>query len=110
MNTANFIGRVPVQRLMYPIPVVVLPEVHEFSLKVLSIPKEDLIKVFTANGSDESLDEGMRTGCIRNAFDFVDTQDAEIRLPALVPEQRVIVRTEVAWDALGRNGLVEHAT
>ena len=110
VNTANFIGRVPVQRLMNPIPVVVLPEVHEFSLKVLNIPKEDVIKVFTANGTDESLDEGMRAGCIGNAFDFVDIQDAEIRLPALIPEQRVIIRTEVVWDTLGRNGLVEHAT
>jgi len=41
---------------MNPIPIVVLPEAHEFSLKVLSIPKEDVIKVFTTNGSDESLD------------------------------------------------------
>ena len=95
---------------MNPIPVVVLPEVHEFSLKVLSIPKEDVIKVFTANGSDESLNEGMRAGCIGNAFDFVDIQDTEIRLSALIPEQRVIIRTEVVWDTLGRNGLVEHAT
>ena len=85
VNTANFIGRVPVQRLMNPIPVVVLPEVHEFSLKVLNIPKEDVIKVFTANGTDESLDEGMRAGCIGNAFDFVDIQDAEFRLPASGP-------------------------
>jgi hypothetical protein len=63
---------------MNPTPVVVLPEIHEFSLKILSIPKVDVIKVFTANGSDESLDEGMRTGCIGNAFDFVDIQDAEM--------------------------------
>jgi hypothetical protein len=69
-----------------------------------------VIKVFTADGSDESLDEGMRAGCTGNAFDFVDIQDAEIRLPALIPEQRVIIRTEVVWDTLGRNGLVEHAT
>jgi len=45
---------------MNPIPVVVLPEVHEFSPKVLSIPEEDPVKVFTTNGSDESLNEGMR--------------------------------------------------
>jgi len=45
---------------MNPIPVVILPEVQEFSLKVLSIPKEDVIKVFTTNGSDEPLNEGMR--------------------------------------------------
>jgi len=45
---------------MNPIVVVILLELYEFSLKVLSIPKEDVIKVFTTNGSDESLNEGMR--------------------------------------------------
>jgi hypothetical protein len=30
---------------MNPIPVVVLSEGHEFSLKVLTIPKEDVVKV-----------------------------------------------------------------
>jgi len=42
---------------MKQIPVLVLPEAHEFSLNVLSIPEEDMVKVFTANGSDESLNE-----------------------------------------------------
>ena len=45
---------------MNAIPVVVLPEFHEFPLKVLSIPKDDVIKVFTTNGSDESFNAGMR--------------------------------------------------
>ena len=35
---------------MNPIVVVILLELYEFSLKVLSIPKEDVIKVFTTNG------------------------------------------------------------
>jgi hypothetical protein len=35
---------------MNPSLVVVLPEVHEFSLKVLSIREEDAIKVFMTNG------------------------------------------------------------
>jgi hypothetical protein len=52
--------RLSTWRLMNPIPIVVLPEVHEFSLKVLSIPKEEAIKVFATNGSDEALNEGMR--------------------------------------------------
>jgi len=43
---------------MNPIQVVILPEVHKFSLKVLSIPEEDVIKVFTTNCSDQSLNEG----------------------------------------------------
>jgi hypothetical protein len=45
---------------MNPSLVVVLPEVNEFPFKVQSIPEEDVVKVFTTNGSDESLNEGMR--------------------------------------------------
>jgi hypothetical protein len=45
---------------MNPRLVVVFPKIHEFPFKVAGIPEEDMIKVFTANGSDESLNEGMR--------------------------------------------------
>jgi hypothetical protein len=44
--------RISAQGLMNPIVVVILLEVHEFSLKVLSIQKEDVAKVFSTNGSD----------------------------------------------------------
>lgn len=47
---------------MNPIPVVVLPEVGEFSFKVLSIPKEGIVKVFIAIRSDHSLDKEMYAG------------------------------------------------
>ena len=40
--------------------VVIMSNLFRFSHRVLSIPEEDVIKVFTANGSDESLNEGMR--------------------------------------------------
>jgi len=39
--------------------IVVLPKVHEFPFKVSSVPEECLVKEFSANGSDESLKEGM---------------------------------------------------
>jgi len=42
--------------------VVILPKVHEFPFKVPSIPEEDMVKVFPANGSDESLNESMPAG------------------------------------------------
>ncbi len=42
------------------VPVVVLPKVHEFSLKVANIPKEGAVRVFTTNRSNQSLNEGMR--------------------------------------------------
>lgn len=51
---------------MNPIPVAVVPELHEFSLKVLSIPKWDVIEVFTTNGTDDSFNEGVRYRRIRD--------------------------------------------
>jgi len=45
---------------MNPILIVIMPEVHGFSFKVQSISKEDVVNKFTANGSDESHNEGMR--------------------------------------------------
>ena len=60
MTTANFIGRVPIQRLMNTVLVVVEQERVEFSFKVRRIPKEGVVKVFTTNRSDQSLNKGMR--------------------------------------------------
>ncbi len=37
------------------VPLVVLAKIHEFSLKVASIPKEGAVKVFTTNRSNQSL-------------------------------------------------------
>jgi hypothetical protein len=47
--TVNFSWGISAWRMMNPIPVVVLPEVCEFSFKVLSITKEGMVKVFTTN-------------------------------------------------------------
>lgn len=52
---------------MNPVPVVVLSEVHEFSLKVLSILKEDVIKELTTNDSEDTRNEGMRAGRIESS-------------------------------------------
>jgi hypothetical protein len=37
---------------MSSVPIVVLPEITEFPFKILSIPKENVVKVFTTNRSD----------------------------------------------------------
>ncbi len=65
--TANFIGRVPVRRLMNTVLVVVVHERIEFSFKVLRIPKEEVVQEFSADRSCQPFDEGMRTGCIRDS-------------------------------------------
>jgi len=58
--TADFGWRVTAQRCMCTRMIVVSFETSEFPFKVSSVPEEDMVKVFTANGSDESLNEGMR--------------------------------------------------
>jgi len=39
-----------------------LSEVHKFSLKVLGVPKKQVVKVFTTNRPDQSLNKGMGIG------------------------------------------------
>jgi hypothetical protein len=53
------ITQVNAQRLMNASMVVILYERDEFSFEILSIPNEDAVKVFAANCSNESLNEGM---------------------------------------------------
>ena len=45
--------------------IVVSPKIHEFPFKVPSIPEEDMVKVFTANGSDVWFNEVMQSGPIK---------------------------------------------
>jgi len=40
--------------------VVILPESFQFSLQIIDIPEDRMVKEFAANGPDHSLDERMR--------------------------------------------------
>ena len=60
---------------MCTMKVVIPLEVHEFPFKVPGIPEEDMVKVFTANGSDESFNERMRAGRIRYGLYLVHTKN-----------------------------------
>ena len=62
-------------------PVTVLPDIHEYSLKVPSIPKERVITVFTANGSDEQRNEGMQYSRIKVGLNLDNTRNRHVRLP-----------------------------
>jgi len=84
--TANFIGRVSVQRLMNTVLVVVVHERVEFSFKILGIPEEDMVQEFTTNRSDQSLHKGMRTRGIRDGLDLINVQNPQVGLPSVVQE------------------------
>ena len=66
--------------------VVIRLKLCEFLLQVSRIPEQCLIKKFTANRSDESLNEGMREWCIRDGLDLIDIQNPQIRLPLVIQE------------------------
>lgn len=57
--TTNDRWGISVQRMMNPVPIVIALEASEFSFKVVNIPEEDVIEVFTTNCSYQSLHEGM---------------------------------------------------
>lgn len=48
--------------------------------------------------------------CLELLRTYETGQDRKIRLPAVTPERRVIVRTEAVRNALGRERLVQHPT
>ena len=45
---------------------------------------------------------------MRNRFDLLNLQDAQIRLPAVVSKQWAIISAQIVRSALGRNRCVEH--
>ena len=51
--------------------VVIHLEVRKLFLQVAGIPEEDMVKVFTANGSDKSLNERMRAGRIEPSLHYL---------------------------------------
>jgi len=44
---------------MNPIPVVVLSELHKILLKILGVPKKQVVKIFATYRPDQSLNEGV---------------------------------------------------
>jgi len=98
---------IAVQRLMGPVLVVVALELCKFSLKILRVPEQRVIEVFTTNRSDQSRNKGMRSRGIGDAFDFLDPQNPQVGPPSMIAKQRVIVRTEVVRNTLPGNGGVE---
>ncbi len=63
----------------------------QLALEVNGVPKEDLVKQFSPETSDQPFHEGMRNWRVRNRFEFVYLKNAQVRLPLVIREQRIIV-------------------
>ncbi len=66
--------------------VVIRLEVRQLFLQIAGIPEECMVKIFTANSADESLNEGMRLRCIGDGLDLIYTQNSQICLPLVIQE------------------------
>jgi len=64
--------------------IIVILELSQFSLQVAGSPEQCVVKVFSANGSDQSFYEGMREWNIWNAFYLFNIQDAKVCFPSMV--------------------------
>ena len=94
---------------MNSILVVVIREASKLSSKISRVPKEDVIKVFATDCSDQSLDEWMRLRRIGDGLGLIDFKDPKIDFPLLVAKQRVVIGAEILGHTLFRNGAIEHA-
>jgi hypothetical protein len=64
--------------------VVIDLESCELSLQVDRIPEEEMVKVFTTNGSDSSFNERMRDRCIRYGLNCVYTHNPQVSAPLVM--------------------------
>ena len=79
------------QRRMNSISIVVIPEVQQLPFEVPGAPKRDLVQELSPYRVDQSFDERMRERHLGYRFDLRHAENAEIRLPAMELEQRVVI-------------------
>ncbi len=94
--SSRFRRRDSVDRIAGAILVVVSLEVDESTFQVAGVPEKRAIKKFTANSSDQALDERARSWNTGNAFDLIDIQNAKVRFPLVVSEERIIIGAEIS--------------
>ena len=59
-SPVHLCGSVVIKRGMYTVRIVVLPKAVQLLRKIIGISEERLVKKFSTDCSDQSLDEGMR--------------------------------------------------
>ncbi|MFT4584843.1 MAG: hypothetical protein ACI915_004725 [Gammaproteobacteria bacterium] len=75
-------GRLSAQTMMSPLAVVIVSEDSKFAAMITGVPKEDTVKELTTDCADQSLNERMQLGRIRDGLDLIDLKDAKISFPS----------------------------
>src|ERR1035438_2043770 len=99
-----------VQPLVHARTAIIPLEEHQLSLRILYVPNEQMVQIFSAYRPDESFHEGMRPRNVRHRLHRFHPQHPEVGFPALELKQRILVEAEPDGEALTGHGLVEHAT
>src|ERR1035437_2729378 len=94
---------------MHASRVIVVFEQLQLSFQVVCSPKEQTIQILPADGPDEPFDKWMGPGNLGHRLHRFHAHDTQIGLPAVEPEQRIMIGTEPRGRALPGDGLVEHA-
>jgi hypothetical protein len=76
---------------MRAIPVVIALELEELHLKVGCRPEERAVQALASNRTNQPLDEGMRAWRVGYGLDFVDVEDAQVRLSSVELEQPIMI-------------------
>ncbi len=82
--------------------------VLELPFEIGLVPKPNPIQIFAPDGSDQSLDESVRTWGAGNGLDLIDFEHPKVRSPALKAKQRIVVRGKVPGQSLPCDRAVEH--
>jgi hypothetical protein len=71
---------------MYAMRVVIIRECFQLSRQVDRAPEEQVIEIFAADRADQPFNERMRNWRVRNRFDLIDREDAQVSQPPVEAE------------------------
>ena len=93
---------------MRAIVVVVIFELVEFSIQIDSIPERNVLEVLFPDCTNDPLNKGVGHWYIGYRLDFVYFLTSQVRLPAMIFEQRIIVGAQGHGRTGARDRLIEH--
>ena len=84
--TATLEGCVAAQPSMDASLVVIASESIQLPIQVETVPEECLVEILAPKGSDEPLDERVRSRHERDRLEFLDVENSQIRSPTMKAE------------------------
>ena len=70
-------------------------KIGELLIQIGGVPEQHVIEELSANRSNQRLHERMRLWNMRDAFDLIDLQDAQVRFPSLLLEPRIVPGAQI---------------